>query len=229
MRHNLSVVRIKAVYNALGPLQQKVVFVGGAVVQLYADRMTDEVRPTDDVDIIVEIVTYHEYSLLEEQLRKMGFTNDIYSKVICRYQINGIIVDIMPTGKNVLDFKSDWYPDGFKNSVDYKIDERTIIRILKVEYFIASKIEAFKDRGNNDGRTSTDFEDIIYVFENRKSVWTDMNSSSKRVKKYLIEQLSILIVNKYFEEWVGAHANFGNPPATYYILEQLKLFCNQKS
>ncbi|QEC42618.1 hypothetical protein [Pseudobacter ginsenosidimutans] len=53
MHQNL--VRIKAVYNALEELGNEVVFVGGATVALYADRPAIEIRPTDDVDILVEL------------------------------------------------------------------------------------------------------------------------------------------------------------------------------
>jgi hypothetical protein len=51
MSHNNNLLRIKAVHNALGDLQNNVVFVGGATVSMYRDRMTEEVRSTDDVDI----------------------------------------------------------------------------------------------------------------------------------------------------------------------------------
>lgn len=54
MSHQTNLLRIKAVYNALGSLQDDVVFVGGATVSLYADRMAEEVRPTDDIDILIE-------------------------------------------------------------------------------------------------------------------------------------------------------------------------------
>ena len=48
--------RIKVVYDALEELANEVVFVGGATVALYADRPSGEARPTDDVDILVELM-----------------------------------------------------------------------------------------------------------------------------------------------------------------------------
>ncbi len=54
MSHRTSITRIKAVNNALGDLKDRFVFVGGATVSLYADRMAEELRPTDDVDVLVE-------------------------------------------------------------------------------------------------------------------------------------------------------------------------------
>ena len=59
MNYKLNIVRIKAVCNALGKLAEEVVFVGGATAALYADRPVGEVRPTDDVDILVELLNYH--------------------------------------------------------------------------------------------------------------------------------------------------------------------------
>jgi hypothetical protein len=53
MSHHINIVRIKAVANALDSLREKVVFVGGATISLYPERQVFEVRPTDDVDVII--------------------------------------------------------------------------------------------------------------------------------------------------------------------------------
>jgi hypothetical protein len=76
MSQHTNIVRIKAVANVLGQLKDKVVFVGGATVSLYPDRSVYEVRPTDDVDVIVEILNYRERSKLEDQLRDPSTTDD---------------------------------------------------------------------------------------------------------------------------------------------------------
>lgn len=127
---NLSITRIKAVYNALGELQDKVVFVGGAVVSLYAEREIQEPRPTDDVDIIVEVLNYKEQAHLDEKLRQFGFVNDKESGIACRYKIKGIIVDVMPTKDRSFGFESKWYAPGFSKALPYSIDEKHTIRIL---------------------------------------------------------------------------------------------------
>lgn len=73
MSHQKNIVRIKAVHNNLADLKNRVVFVGGATVSLYADRQTLEVRPTDDVDVIIELINYNDRAKLEEKLRSIGF------------------------------------------------------------------------------------------------------------------------------------------------------------
>lgn len=58
----------------LGPLREKVVFVGGSTVALYlTDPAAPGIRPTEDVDCVIELVTRAEYYKLEEQLRELGF------------------------------------------------------------------------------------------------------------------------------------------------------------
>jgi hypothetical protein len=68
MNHRTNITRIKAVSTALGDLKDKVVFVGGATVSLYAERMAEEVRPTNDVDILLELWRKWDYAALEEKL-----------------------------------------------------------------------------------------------------------------------------------------------------------------
>jgi len=64
-----SVEAIKKVAQALGDLNEQVVFVGGAVTGLYADDpAAPEVRPTKDVDIVIEIASIVQL----EEIRK-GF------------------------------------------------------------------------------------------------------------------------------------------------------------
>ena len=225
MAHSINILRIKIVNNALGYLKDKVVFVGGATISLYPDRQVFEVRATDDVDIIIEILNYADRAELEELLRAIGFEHDIESSVVCRFKIQGIIVDIMPTDDASIGFRNKWYPEGFREAVDYVIDEGTSVKILTAPYFLATKLEAFKGRGRGDGRTSHDFEDIIYILENRTSIWNEMNELEGEIKNYLKAEFAELLNNSHIQEWVSCHVERASPPRTYYILEELKKFC----
>lgn len=51
------IARIKAVFHALEEYGTEVVFVGGAVVSLYATRPVPDFRPTDDIDVLVEVAS----------------------------------------------------------------------------------------------------------------------------------------------------------------------------
>lgn len=223
MNHNLNIKRIKSIYHALGDLRDKVVFVGGATVSLYADSKTDEVRPTDDIDIVIEIWTHQEFAAIDEKLRRLGFVNDQTSGIICRYNIDGLIIDIMPTRPEAIGFTNKWYQQAFDNAIHHSLGDIDI-KIFTAPYFIASKLEAFLQRGNNDGRISTDFEDIVFILENRSAIWKELEETEKNVKLYLKETFSKLMEKEHFEEWIDCHAGFGRISATYFIMEQLKLF-----
>ena len=224
MNNHKNIVRIKAVARALAELTEKVVFVGGATLSLYPTIPVFEPRPTDDVDVIIEILNYGDRIKLEEKLRSLGFTHDIESGVICRYKIAGIIVDIMPTNDPSIGFTNKWYPDGFKNAVPCKIDDDLTIKILTASYFIATKLEAHKSRGGNDGRSSHDFEDIVFVLENRETIWDEMKNADEAVKDYLRAEFQSLLNNPNLFEWIDCHVERGSPPATYFIMEELKKF-----
>jgi predicted nucleotidyltransferase len=222
MNHNTNRLRIKAVHNSLAALNNKVVFVGGSTVSLYADIQTLNVRPTDDVDVILEILNYSNRSELEAKLRSIGFQHDIDSGVICRFRIQGIIVDVMSTTPDAFGFSNKWYPEGFATAIDYVIDE-TVVKILSVPYFIATKLEAFKSRGR-DGRTSPDFEDIVYVLENRQTVWGELAATTGEIKKYLQFEFTHLRKNPSIFEWIDCHVEYNSPPPTYAILEKMDQF-----
>lgn len=209
MHENL--VRIKAVNDALAGLMQEFVFVGGATVSLYASdaNIGSEIRPTEDVDVIVELAGYTGYAALEEKLREIGFQNDITSGVICRYQIQGIIVDIMPTDPSVIGFSNRWYPEGFSNAVNHVLDDQTTIRIFSLPYFVASKWEAYKSRGKNDYRTSKDFEDLVYILENADDFEEQMRNAPEHLKAYLNQELTPIIYKDDFEEGLYAHLEGG--------------------
>lgn len=134
----------------------------------------------------------------------MGFVNDITSGVICRYRIQGMIVDIMPT-EPVMGFSNRWYPEGFRNAVTHNLDAETKILIFSLPYFLASKWEAHKSRGGKDLRASKDFEDMVYIFENCNDFDQQLLAGPQNVLVYLQKELSGMIDHPDFEEAVYGH------------------------
>jgi predicted nucleotidyltransferase len=221
-----NVTRIKVVYDALQELAGEVVFVGGAVVSLYADRPAIGVRPTDDVDIVVELMSYSGFAAIEEKLRKKGFAHDKESRIICRYKVNGVIVDIMPTGERILGFSNKWYAEAFANSFQFSLGDQYHIRLFQPAWFIASKLEAFRDRGGNDGRMSSDFEDIVFILNNRNAIWEEMRSAPESFNQYLKEQFNSLLTNQYIYEWIGTHLEFSEQRRVNMIIGGLNQLLN---
>ncbi len=65
MNHSKNLVRIKAVYNALGPLRDHVVFVGGATVAFYVDQMVEEVRSKQFTRYIIQPADQQVYVIMQ--------------------------------------------------------------------------------------------------------------------------------------------------------------------
>lgn len=69
---------LRAVAERLDNLGLHYAFVGGSIVNLLLDDPGFlPARPTDDVDVILEVVTSERYSDLEARLRILGFDHDM--------------------------------------------------------------------------------------------------------------------------------------------------------
>jgi len=208
---HLYIKRIREVAIRLDYLLKDVVFVGGSVVALYADDpAADEVRPTDDIDIVVGISTRVGFSLFEEKIRELGFQNVTDANFIGRYKINEILVDVMPIEENILGFSNKWYKEGIEKTFLFEIDKDIQIRLMPFHYFIASKIEAHNSRNKGDLRQSRDFEDIVYSFDNRIDPLIDVQQATDEIKIYLKEQIDNFLEDSNFHEGVYSHLNPGN-------------------
>jgi hypothetical protein len=228
MNHANNISRIKAIFNSLGNMREEVVFVGGAVVSFYAERQWDEVRETDDVDILVEVYSFPDYAAVEERIRKLGFSNVPDSKFVGRYRLGSTIVDVMGLDEKILGFSNRWYAEGFKNSILHKIDDETAVRIFSPPYFLAAKLEAFHNRGKNkdgeyDGRQSDDFHDIVFILVYRSKIWQEIQSLPQgELRKYLFAKFEDLLENPYFEEWIDAHAPYVSPVSQFIVIPSMK-------
>lgn len=184
----------------LGPLLDEFVFVGGCVVGLLIDDpLAPEIRPTYDVDTIVDIVTRSDYHRLENKLRKLGFEQSIeVESPICAWFINNIRIDIVPTQKDILGFGNPWYKDAIKNCLSMKVNQHEI-RVISPPYFIATKISAFHDRGNNDVYSSHDLEDIIAVIDGRSSLLDEIDVDDGALQKFIAKEMKALLEHPEFE------------------------------
>jgi predicted nucleotidyltransferase len=88
----------KKIATALGDLNDQVVYVGGAVVSLYIDDPSaDDVRPTKDLDLTMEIASIGELEALREELVMRGFIQSANDSVVCRFRYEDVLVDVMST------------------------------------------------------------------------------------------------------------------------------------
>src|SRR3989338_22772 len=181
-QHNLEL--LNRVATRFDELCHEITFVGGCVLGLLVtDRAAPDVRFTVDVDCIINVITLANYYVFAEKLRKKGF-NEIISDdhPICRWTCDGILIDIMPTDKKIFGFSNNWYMQATENAISVSINNVTQIKIISSPYFLATKLEAFKDRGKQDFLSSHDLEDIISIIDGRPEIVTDISVTSENLK-----------------------------------------------
>lgn len=198
---------IKKVAHALGDLNNRVVYVGGAVVSLYIDDpAADDVRPTDDIDISLEITSQGELENLRQELARKNFIQSAEDTVMCRFRYEGIPVDVMATEEIGWAPANRWFRPGFEHLQTLELEPGLEVRILPIAYFLASKFEAYNDRGASDPRTSKDFEDVVYVLDNHTDMVNEIIMAPGEVKAFLIERFNELLSDE-MEEAVLSHLN----------------------
>lgn len=205
--NEISIDVIKKIARALGDLNDRVVYVGGAVVSLYIDDpAADDVRPTQDIDISLEITSSGQLENLRQELATRRFIQNAEDTVMCRFRYEGIPVDVMATEEIGWAPANSWFRPGFDHLQVLELEPGLNIRILSIAYFLATKFEAFNDRGGNDPRTSKDFEDIVYVLDNHTNLVNEIITAPDDVKGFLIERFNELLSDD-MEEAILSHLN----------------------
>jgi len=218
---NVDMLQIVAI--GLEEIKNDLVFVGGAVAELYAsDPASSDIRPTTDIDCLIELYSRTDYSRLEERLRAKGFVNDTsMGAPICRWIYKNIKVDVMPTDENILGFSNRWYLEGIENKIGKALPNGTEIFIFLPQYFLGAKFEAHKNRGGNDLRQSHDFEDLVYILDNCEDLLNDISKSNDGIREYLKYECQNLQKNIALTEGIESALPYGGGDERVNIIEDL--------
>jgi len=207
------------VANELREHLKEIVFVGGSVVVLLVDdAAAHAARPTEDVDIVVNVAALKEYYEFEDMLLAKGFINDTKSDVACRYKKGSIALDVMTTEEDVLGFTNIWYGPALNCTDTKTLPDGTEIQVISPIYFIATKIEAFKNRGHGD-YLSADIEDIVAVMENRGQLLIEMKDADEDLRQYFVKEYADLDNPDFWNHLPGC---LDNPDNEFVITNAFK-------
>ncbi len=208
----------------LGPdLCQNMVFVGGAAAGLLiTDLALPSIRRTDDVDVIAPAHALEDFHRLEDQLRQRGFTPDLRPDApVCRWLVDNITVDVMPSKEEVLGFANRWYGLGVATAETHELPSGAKIKVVRAPEFIATKLEAFFGRGQGDCLFSHDMGDIVSVLDGRDTLLSECLESQRPLREYLALQFQMLMTRPAFLDALPGH--LPPDPASQERLPQLKL------
>jgi hypothetical protein len=184
----------------LKPLLDEVVFVGGCTTALLiTDPGAEAIRPTYDVDVIVEITSYADYAVFSERLRALGFQEDSSEGApLCRWQWEQTKLDVMPLDEGVLGFSNRWYRETMTKAEPVRLDPKTVIRAITAPYFLATKLEAFHGRGRGDVFASHDLEDVIAVIDGRPTITEEIQAADASVRTFISRTIASLLADRRF-------------------------------
>jgi predicted nucleotidyltransferase len=187
----------------LESLLSEVVFVGGCVTDvLITDAAAPETRLTNDVDVIAEIATYADYTVIfAERLRALGFHEDTSPRApLCRWLHGSLILDVMSPNPKILGFSNVWYGSSIQTATATVLANGLQIRVIDAPHFLATKFEAFRSRGRNDIYMSHDLEDLIAVVDGRSTLVDEVARSPQDLVDYLRQQFNELLAHPDFAE-----------------------------
>jgi hypothetical protein len=201
---NIGTLRVVA--DRLDGLGLEYAFVGGSIVTFLLDQPElSPARVTDDVDVILEIVTGQRYSEVEAKLRSLGFDHDMRSGAPkCRWVLGDLTVDIMPTDGAFLGLNTAWFKEALATATEQEF-AHTRLKLISPVAFLATKYVAFEDRGGGDYYASHDLEDSVAVIDGRKNIVSEVNEAPVELRGYVIRSIRQLSKNPAFNEALPGH------------------------
>lgn len=200
IKQDPNLAMVESIAAALGPLRERLIFVGGcAVGLLLSDPAAAPARVTYDVDVLAEVAALQNYHRLESELSSLGFQRDMTKDApICRWRLGEIQVDLMPSEVGVLGFANRWYPLVVQTCQQRTLPSGLAIRLITAPAFIATKFDAFSDRGLGDVLVSHDLEDIVTVLDGRPELLDELMSAPDDLRKYIADRCRVLLSDPSF-------------------------------
>lgn len=199
---------LQTVADALGPdLRERLVFVGGCTTALFiTDPVTlEDIRATDDVDLIVDLEGYAAWTELQAQLRARGFQEAHDETVACRMSLNGLKVDFMPDDAAILGFSNQWYAQGIASAETFQLKDGYPIKKLVPALFMATKLEAYLGRGQGDILMSHDLEDVLVVVDGRAEIVDEIRNSSREIRGFIARTVAGLLSKPDFDDLLAGN------------------------
>ncbi len=168
-------------------------FVGGCTTAMLVtdSAVLDDIRFTDDVDLVIELAGISAWEKLTLRLAAKGFKITGEDDVNCRFSFNDVIVDVMPSDPTILGYANRWYVEGLSQAEQFELPSGRAIRIFKPAFFLATKLEAFTGRGNGDPYHK-DVEDIIILIDGRPELFAEVSDAGEELKQYIISGIRAL-------------------------------------
>ncbi len=198
---------LSMIAKSLGDLCESLVFVGGCATGLLLTApRAQAIRATQDVDVVVHALSTADYHAMEKAVQSRGFKHDLSPEApICRWVLQGVALDLMPSQPGILGFHNRWYPLAIETAAQISLPNGMDIRLITAPVFVATKFEAFHGRGNNDYLASHDLEDIITVVDGRPELMPEIDRVHDELRRYIATEINTLLKDRNFLTALAGH------------------------
>jgi predicted nucleotidyltransferase len=127
----------------------------------------------------------------------------------------------MPLDDSVLGFSNSWYRYAWEHPLEFELGDVSI-RIVSAPVFIATKLEAFNNRGDGDYRASHDLEDIIAVIDGREELLQEMEQAPSEVQSFVRSEMQRLLHDPDFLDALPGHVI--DPGRVPIVVERIRTY-----
>lgn len=184
-------------------------FAGGTALAALVDEVSrEDLRPTQDVDVIVHASNYSEYQAECAKLMRVGFQPGMEDgDPICRFRGVGLVVDLMPTPYTGMGTDNRWFALALASADWVALPGGLRVRVVLAPVYLASKITAFESRGAGDLLLSKDFEDIVSLVDGRGSLVTEVAEAPAEVTMFVATWCKKLLERRWLSDAVSGHVS----------------------
>ena len=113
---------------------------------------------------------------------------------------DGLVLDAMPLDGEILGFSNRWYPLVMDTAVSVDLSNGIAIRAAHPVALLATKWEAFFDRGSDDPFGSHDLEDVLMLVAGRAELAYELQSLSLDARTFIAESVQKLLGAPWFDD-----------------------------
>jgi hypothetical protein len=107
-------------------------------------------------------------------------------------------------------FVNRWQSAGLPHAAERRLPSGAVIRAIPAPFLMATKLEAFRGRGNGDHRGSHDLEDVVLLVDGRAELVDEVAAAPAELRAWLPGECAALLAEPRF---VDAIFGFLRPDA----------------
>lgn len=147
--------------------------------------------------MVTEVTSLVDYYKALEPLKRTGFSEDHTADHMCRWRKGELILDVMPSQEVLGHSVNRWYAEAVKAPMKVVLPSGEAIHIITAPFFVATKLESFNSRGEED-YMHHDMEDILNIVDGRDELLLELTAAPEAVREFIQEEIDGYLADETF-------------------------------